>query len=214
LRYVPNGIDIERYRPDPAGRTRLRAEWGISADEIAIGIVARADPVKAHDVFIKAAQQLAERDARLRFLCIGVHKAAARTLSNMAAELGIAHRVRIEGPRDDLSAVYSALDVKVLCSHSEGFPNVVAEAMACGTPCAVTNAGDAVDIVGSVGTHAATNDPEALADAVQALVQRLETEGEALKRAARSKIADRFAVSELATRTLAEFESLLQRPAS
>ena len=210
---MPNGIDTERYQPDPVGRTRLRDEWGISPDEIAIGIVARADPVKAHDVFMKTSRLLADRDARLKFLCIGVDKAAARVLSAMATEFGIAHRVRIEGPRDDVTAVYSALDVKVLCSHSEGFPNVVAEAMACGTPCTVTNAGDAIEIVDSTGTHAPTNNPEALADAVQALLFRLDSEGEMLKRAARSQIVERYAVSELAARTLAEFQKLLVRPA-
>jgi glycosyltransferase involved in cell wall biosynthesis len=52
----------------------------------------------------------------------------------------------------ELSAIYSAFDVSVLCSKSEGFPNVVLESLACGTPCVVTrSSGDASIIVGPFG---------------------------------------------------------------
>lgn len=206
--YVPNGIDVKRYHPDAAGRERLRREWGVQDGELLIGIVARADPVKAHEVFVAAAQALHSRDTRLRFVCIGVGEPKAAELRAEAARLGMASHFKVEGPRDDLSAVYSALDVNVMCSHSEGFPNVVAEAMACGVPCAVTNVGDAVEIVGDTGEHVPAADPAALARAIEALLLRLESDAESLRRSARARIEDNFSLGALADKTLAELRRL------
>jgi glycosyltransferase involved in cell wall biosynthesis len=206
--FVPNGIDVDRYHPDPVGRECLRREWGIKDGELLIGIVGRADPVKAHEVFVAAAKALHSRDARLRFVCIGVDESKASALRAEAARLGMADRFRVEGPRDDLSAVYSALDVNVMCSHSEGFPNVVAEAMACGVPCAVTNAGDAVEIVGETGEHAPVADPAALARAVEVLLARVQSDATSLRRAARARIEDHYSLGALAERTLVELRRL------
>lgn len=206
--FVPNGIDVDRYHRDPAGRERLRREWGVQGSEFLIGIVGRADPVKAHEVFVAAAHALRSRDARLRFVCIGVQEPKASELRDEAARLGMASCFHVEGPRDDLSAVYSALDVNVMCSHSEGFPNVVAEAMACGVPCAVTDAGDAVEIVGDTGEHAPVADPAGLARAIEALLARVQSDAEFLGRAARARIEDRYSLGALAERTLAELRRL------
>jgi glycosyltransferase involved in cell wall biosynthesis len=206
--FVPNGIDVDRYHPDSAGRERLRREWSIQDSELLIGIVARADPVKAHDVFVAAAKALHARDARLRFICVGVDERKASVLRDEAVRLGMADRFKVEGPRDDLSAVYSALDVSVMCSHSEGFPNVVAEAMACGVPCAVTNAGDAVEIVGDTGEQAPVADAAALARAIEALLARVEADAPSLRRAARARIEERYSLGALAERTLIELRRL------
>lgn len=206
--YVPNGIDVNRYHPDAAGRERLRVEWGIEESEFLIGIVARADPVKAHEVFVAAAQILHSRDTRLRFVCIGIDEPKASELRAEAARLGFANRFEVQGPRDDLSAVYSALDISVMCSHSEGFPNVVAEAMACGVPCAVTDVGDAVEIVGDTGEQAPAANPAALARAIESLMVRVQSDTEAMRRAARTRIEERFSLAALAQNTLVELRRL------
>lgn len=205
---VPNGIDVTRYQPDAGGRVRLRREWGIQGDEFLIGLVARADPVKAHEVFVAAAKSLHARDSRLRFVCVGVDEPKAAALRSEAARLGMADRFKVEGPRDDLSVVYSALDVNVLCSHSEGFPNVVAEAMACGVPCAVTNVGDAAEIVADTGERAPVADPAALARAIEALLARVRSDAESMRRAARARIEERYSLGALAERTLVELRRL------
>ena len=105
-------------------------------------------------------------------------------------------------PRDDMPAVYSAFDVNVMCSHSEGFPNVVAEAMACGVPCAVTEVGDAAEIVGELGEHVPPANPHELAHAVGRLLERRQVEPEALPRAVRQRIVERYSLDKLGTRTL------------
>jgi len=210
---VPNGIDVDLYRFDEDGRDRVRREWHVQADEILMGIVARADPVKAHGTFLEAAALLCKQRPGLRFVCVGVgDELAATRMRNQADELGIGDRLLVEGPRDALASVYSAIDVLVMCSNSEGFPNVVAEGMACGTPCVVTAVGDALDIVGDTGTHARPGDPAGLANAVLAMIDRLAAEPRmAIRERVRERITERFSLGQLARTTLAAFENVRVR---
>src|SRR6202007_1345646 len=79
-----------------------------------------------------------------------------------------ADRVILAGPRSDVAAIMNAIDFHVLSSRSESLPVAVLEAMACGTPCIVTDVGDARDIVAETGWTARPQDSLALADAIEA----------------------------------------------
>ena len=163
---VPNGIDTARFRCDPVARARLRAEWGVANDAPLIGLVGRLDPVKDHETFLRAAAALVRvrPDARFAFVGDGNGAYAAR-LRALADSLGLGPRLVWSPARDDVTAVYCALDILTLCSVSEGFPNVVGEAMACGTPCVVSRTGDSPWIVGDTGAVVAVGDAEELARA-------------------------------------------------
>lgn len=166
---IPNGIDTGRFHFDPAGRDRLRAEWGISRNEVLVGIVARFDPMKDHLTFLKAAAVLAGRNSHWRFACVGEGPASyTDKLRVQARKLGLDRRLIFTGERDDMPAVYSAFDIA--CSSSswgEGFPNVVAEAMACERPCVVTDVGDSARVVADCGAVVPPKDTEALAEAIE-----------------------------------------------
>lgn len=201
MRVIPNGIDTQRFRFDAKGRARIRAEWGIPDDAVLVGLVGRIDPMKDHPTFLKAAAILAARDPRWRFVCVGggEDSAYARTLKSLAEEIGLRERLIWAGPQDDMPAVYSALDIAASTSYGEGFPNVIAEAMACGRPCAVTDVGDSARIVGACGVVVEARNPEAFAVALQRVRQGL---GEArqpddMQAAARARIVECYALDAL-----------------
>lgn len=166
---IPNGIDISRFRPDPEARSALRAQWGLAADAIAIGLVARLDPMKGHDVFLRAARLYLSREPRAVFVCAGSmsapNSAYAERIRALVTELGLDAHVRWPGHTDHPERVFAALDIVTSASRfGEGFSNSVGEAMACGTPCVVTRIGDSADIVGDVGIAVPPEDPPALAE--------------------------------------------------
>lgn len=167
LRVVPNGIDVDYYRPDPEGRTRLRREWNVPPSTPLVGLVARLDPIKDHQTFLEAAARIARSKPSVRFVAVGGAADATyeRSLRAHASRLGLDGRLHWAGPRTDMAAVYSALDVATSTSSSEGFPNAVAEAMACGTRCVVTDAGDSAWIAGGLGEVVPVGDSLALANA-------------------------------------------------
>ncbi|WP_254434690.1 glycosyltransferase [Magnetospirillum sp. UT-4] len=170
-RVIANGVDLERFRPDPETRARRRSDWGVTAAEVVVGMIARFDPMKDHLGFCEAAAQALARHPALRFIMAGRHVDAANTvLRHVLEHPGLRGRVTLLGEVEDVAGVLPGLDVFVLSSaFGEGFPNVVAEAMACGVPCVVTASGDAPALVGDAGLVTPVRDPRSLADALVGL---------------------------------------------
>ena len=170
---IPNGIDTERFRPNPLARRRIREEWGIKEQEELIGLVGRLDPMKDHPIFIEAAALLAKRRSEIRFVCVGGGPDEYRAeLQRHAKQLGLEDRLLWVGIREDMPAVYTALDIAVSSSYGEGFANVIGEAMACGVPCVVTNVGDSARVVADLGEVVPPKDPAALRDAIERLLDQ------------------------------------------
>ena len=200
IEVVPNGIDTDRFRPDPALRAAKRAEWGIGGGETAIGVLARLDPMKDHPNFLRAAASLAPQHPELRFLCIGEGPDEA-ALKRLASELGLGERVLFTGRSTDPVAALNALDIA--CSSSafgEGFSNAVAEAMACGLPPVVTDVGDSAMLVGDAGRVVRRRDAEALARAIE---EEAAASRDSRGARARARIVENFSLGAMVERTLA-----------
>lgn len=207
---INNGVDTARYQRDEAGATRVRREWGVPVDAPLVGMVARLDPVKGHSNFVCAAGQVARADVAARFVCVGPPAGQARNrLERLAEKVGVGDRLMWIGARDDLAAVYSALDVCCLASRSEGFPNAVAEAMACGTPCVVTDVGDAATIVDGAGVVVERGNSEALAAGVKELLSQPAGAQRSLGETARQRIVSRYSAESLVERTERALQALL-----
>jgi glycosyltransferase involved in cell wall biosynthesis len=201
LRVVPNGVDLAHFRPDRARGAPVRASWGFTPQQTVYGIVARLDPLKDHETFLAAAARVAAADPAARFVIVGDGpEAFAARLRARPEAVALGDRLRWAGGIDDMPAAYNALDVAVLSSTAEGFPNAVAEAMACGIACAVTNAGDAAAIVGDTGAVAPVKDVIALAEAMR----RVARSGRPPVAAARARIEARYSAEAmcLATETV------------
>jgi glycosyltransferase involved in cell wall biosynthesis len=197
---VPNGIDTERFKPDPDARIKIRKEWRISDDTILIGLVARLDPMKDHPTFLKAAALLSKEREDIRFVCVGTgSETYTQKLYYLANELGISDKVIWAGERNDMPAVYNALDIACSSSsYGEGFPNVVGEAMACGVPCVVTDVGDSAWIVGDTGIVVPPKNPHALAVGWKSI---LEINRREMGIKSRSRIIERFSIKYLVDKT-------------
>ncbi|TAL85167.1 MAG: glycosyltransferase [Candidimonas sp.] len=168
---IPNGYDLSRWRVRPQARIALRTSWGLAEDTPLIGSVARWNPLKDHANLLRAfALSLAAyRDLRCVLVGLGMDDANAE-LAALMASLNVRDKVILLGPRDDVPDIMSAIDVHVLSSCAEGFPNVVAEAMAAGALCVVTDVGDAASIVADEGWIAPARNPAALSEAMNRAV--------------------------------------------
>ena len=209
---VDNGVDTQRFRFDEQGRKRCREDWNLPEGALAIGLVGRHDPVKDHALFLHAAARLADANSEARFVLVGSEVAGTtERIREVARQLGLERRIVWAGHRSDLPAVYSALDVLCLSSESEGFPNVVAEAMSCGLPCVSTDVGDARRLIGDCGWVVDARTPEALARGLEEALQACPTWDRSRPR---HRIEANFSVETLADRTLQVLGPFLARDAT
>jgi|SRR5579883_565802 len=206
---IPNGVDVRRFRFDPASGQRIRAEWGIPPEMKLIGIVGRLDPMKDHWTFLEAAAMLATSYPGLQFVVVGggPHHYAAR-LNARARDLGLSGRIIWAGERDDLPAIYNALDLLVSSSIGEGFPNALAEAMASGTACVATDVGDVRVLLGNEGTVVPPRDSNALARAILAALDGIASDRRNPRANLRQRIVDNFSAETLARRTSEALQEL------
>jgi glycosyltransferase involved in cell wall biosynthesis len=191
---IPNGYDCIQLRRDAAAGERLRSAWGAESSTFLVGMVARWDPLKDHANLLAALQLLLQTDDQVRCVLVGPGMDASnRPLQELLQRHRLQSQVVLAGARDDIAAIMSALDVHVLSSISEAFPNVVAEAMACGTPCVVTDVGDAAAIVGDTGWCVPPGNPAALSAALRAARARLTSgDPQPLRDACRARILRDF----------------------
>jgi glycosyltransferase involved in cell wall biosynthesis len=195
--FVPNGIDTNAFYPSDTERQRVRAEWGIADDCKLVGKIARFDPIKNHPLFLKAAARVAAERPNVRFVCVGHGDTSyLNQLKELTRTLGIENNVQWVQARPDMRAVYNALDVFCSASSSEGFPNVIGEAMACARHCVVTDVGDSKLVVGATGITVPSDDVEALAAAL-----RQTLDGKPINLRARQRILENFTVAHLGDKT-------------
>lgn len=198
---IPNGFDVTRFRPDPEERERFRMELGIPIGAPTVGCVGRFDPVKDHYGFLQSAARLAKRHPEARFVLCGAGVEPSNVeIMGWVRELGLEDRCMLLGQRTDLEYVYRALDLLVLPSYTEAFPNVVGEAMASGVPCVVTAVGDAPLIVGDTGRVVPPRDTEALAAAIGDLIGLTPDAREVLGARARVRIQEHFGLAAMVAR--------------
>lgn len=210
---IPNGIDAQRFHPDTRIRAEVRAEFGVADQEVLIGRIGRLDPQKDYPTFIRAAADIVRQRPKARFICVGTGpEDYERELHDLATSLGLTDRLIWTGPRADMPGIYNALDVMVSSSAwGEGLPNVVAEAMACGVPCVVTDSGDSSWVVGTVGKVVPPRDVPALVTATVDFIDDLD-EGRIDTTAIRQRIVRELSMERLYDQTEAALQFAIQQP--
>jgi glycosyltransferase involved in cell wall biosynthesis len=162
-------------------------------------MVARFDPQKDHANLLAALSLLKERGVEYCCVFVGTGvDCANETLTQLISAAGLEKNVQLLGRRNDIPAVMNALDLHVLSSSfGEAFPNVLAEAMACGTPCVTTDVGDAALIIGETGWVVPPEDVGALANSIEKAIMLWQDQPgwQKRKRACRKRVEDEFSLS-------------------
>jgi glycosyltransferase involved in cell wall biosynthesis len=207
LSVINNGIELDRFEPDPAARARVRAELGIAADAWVVGTVGRVAVEKNQALFIRALAPLLGPGAHLVVAGDGPLMPALREL---VATLGVGPYVHLLGVRRDVPAVLCALDVFVLSSTTEGLPLVVPEAMATGLPVIATAVGGLPTVIdeGTTGYLVPSEDEGKLRERAAAL-HADRAVGAAMGRRARSAAIARFSAARMQKDYLELYERIL-----
>jgi glycosyltransferase involved in cell wall biosynthesis len=193
---IPLGIDIDDFYKNNNKRIFFRNKWGIKTDDIVLGYVARWDPVKDHDNLLAALNILVKNKLNFKCVLIGpnVDKNNIELKKIIVNKYNVLDKIILPGPLEDIQGAMSALDIHVLSSVGEAFPNVVAEAMACEIPCVVTKVGDAPKIVGTTGWVVEPSNPKELSKALIEAIneKKIKYLWEKRSNAARMRIKENF----------------------
>ena len=212
IHVIHNGVDPHAFsvarlpRPDS-----IKDRLGIPPNHAIIGIVANLNRhVKRVDVFIRAAALVHKHREDAVFLVVG-DGALKGQLIELSQELGIEKSVLWAGAVADVAPLISILDIGVLSSDSEGFPNVLLEYMAAGVPAVVTDVGGNRDIIreGVNGLLVPPNDPAALASAIRSLLD--DPRRCAHMKTNTRKTAESFSRSSMIAKHESFYESLVSR---
>jgi len=192
---IPNGFDAKLFSPSVKNRRSVRLELNIPEKAILIGLIGRFDPLKDHRCFLKAGEKLLGNKREVYFILAGREVDwQNRHLKQLIEKLGMSEKVFLLGERRDVHRITAALDIAACSSMSEGFPNVIGEAMSCGIPCVVTDVGDSAWIVGDSGIVVPPCNHEALCEAWQKLVELGSVKRKILGEKARERIKNHFSI--------------------
>lgn len=198
---IGNGYELSHFRVDEAMGAETREALGIEANTPLLGKVGRFNALKDHKNLLQALAILKNKGLVFRALLVGPDIDVNNTeLMSWVGQNQLQDNLFLLGQRTDIPALMNAMDVHVLSSLSEAFPNVLCEAMACGTPCVTTDVGDAGLIVGSTGWVVPPRNAEALADAIeQALLEKQNNPEtwQQRKQASRARIEENFSVEKM-----------------
>jgi len=165
VRYIPNAVDAEKFRPGPddAG---LREEWGAGTDTLVLGAVAHLTPVKDLGTLLSAFATSGLRERAL--LVIAGEGEEKEMLHARSRQLGIDAAVRWLGGVKDTTPLYRAFDLFCVSSKTEQMPVAVLEAMSSGLPVLATSVGDLPVMVGEANRPyvVARENPEGYVDAM------------------------------------------------
>jgi glycosyltransferase involved in cell wall biosynthesis len=211
---IPSGVDVARFRGTEDVRARVRHdECGVASGEPVVLVVGALVPRKGHAVLLRAARSLAARGLRPAYVFCGEGSGRSE-LEGLAADLGIAGRVRFTGWRSDVAPLLAAADLVVVPSLHEGLGVAALEAGAAARPVIASRTGGLAEVVvdGETGWLVPPEDPEALAAALEAALRDAE---EARRRgaAARARIAQEFPMERMGAATAALYRRLVHHVA-
>ncbi|PCI49552.1 MAG: glycosyl transferase [Thalassobium sp.] len=210
MQVIPNGFELDKLLVEYGTGTSIRNELGISDDTLLVVSVGRYNPVKDHKTFIEAAGKVATQRNDVRFMLVG------RDLEHSNSQLmalinatGQADAFYLLGERNDVPTCLQESDVFCLHSVTEGFPNVLGEAMAVGLPCIATDVGDAAYLLDNPEWVVPAASPGKLSDKLDAMLSLSAAEREVLGQTAANRIREYFTMDVISRRYFDLYTSLI-----
>jgi glycosyltransferase involved in cell wall biosynthesis len=209
LLFIPNGIDINSFKPDEQARERLRSELNLQPETQIIGYIARLHPQKDHDTFFKAADLLLKQNENIHFVLAGdqVTPFNPKIVRYMHNSQYPSH-FHFLGRRSDIPMITAALDLATLTSSGdEAFPLTILEAMSCGIPCVSTNIGDVKETLGNAGIIVPPQNPEMLAAGWKAILDKNPEERSTIKVIGRNLVVSQYTNEHMAKLYFNEYKN-------
>jgi len=210
ISYIPNGVDTERFKPNPEGRLKVRRELGVNGFVwLAVG---RFDPPKDYPNMLQAFARVVHNNPNAVLLIAG-DGPLRKDIEIMAQEFGIKERVKFLGIRCDISQLMNAADAYVMSSSWEGMPNVLLEASATELPVVATDVGGNREVVvdGVTGFLVPPRNSEALAEAMLRMMNLPEEKRREMGKAARKHVEENFSLDHVVDLWEALYKELLER---
>lgn len=208
---IPNGFDSRGRIDSTASRTAFRAAGGWTEEQVVVGHIGRFNFYKDHANFIRAAGRLAQRYRLVRFAMIGKQiDWQNQEIVEQINATGFADRFQLFGFRSDVANCLAGMDVFCLSSRSEGFPNVVGEAMSAAVPCVATDVGDVRLLLSDAGIVVPKENPTALFEGLARVVAMPRESREALGLEGRSRVTGEFSMQRVREKYEAIYRSLSQ----
>ncbi len=212
LHCIPNGFDLSLFVPlSEENRRQVRRSLGVEDQTPCVGMFARYHPVKDHAAALLAARHVKGKGVKAHFFFAGAGVGDGNAaLGRLVSQLDLDSSVHFLGYRKDVPKLMAAMDTVISCSRSEGFSNVIGEAMAAGVPCVVTDVGDSARVVGDTGKAVPPQNPESLAQALLQILGLPDGKRRSLGRKARNRIERQFSIQKIAE----AYAGLYRRPLS
>jgi glycosyltransferase involved in cell wall biosynthesis len=196
-----NGYDVNDFSPSNKSGCLVRGVLALPQADNIIGMVGRFDPLKDHNNLFMALNLVKMQGINFKCLLIG-HGLSDfnELLVRLIADYDLYDNIYLLGQRNDIPSLMNALDMHVLSSFSEGFPNVLCEAMACGTPCITTDVGDAALIVGDTGWVVPSRNHRELADKILTAIHEKNNLSETWSRRkieSRERVVNNFSIEKM-----------------
>ena len=197
--FIPNGFDTQAFQPRPSAHAALCNILDIPENIQIVGLVARFNPQKDIENFIKAAIIVMKSAPDVHFVLCGDDMTASnKELSDWITSGSMQDSMHLLGRRNDIPNIIAGFDIAALSSASEAFPLVLGEAMASGIPCVSTDVGDSAYLIGDTGQIVSPRNAQALATGIINLLSLSENQRKALGEKARQRICDNFSLEKMA----------------
>jgi glycosyltransferase involved in cell wall biosynthesis len=206
---IHNGVDTQKFHP--ANPTHFRSLIGWNDNHVVFGILANFSSVKRHIDFVRSAEIIARSHPEARFVMAGADYGQRTDVCREIERAGLTSIFHVAQSTPNPAEIFAALDVYVSASSSEGFSNVVLEAMASGKPVIATDTGGNPEAVvhGETGFLVPVASPPSIAQAAKQLLQNPSLRHQMGLRG-RARVEERFSLSAMARKNEQLYLNLLR----